>query len=94
MLATGLKQLPSVIDTMLMPDVWEIFEQWDEWPPEHVLLHGFVGWKAPEKATTSPEAVADLAKHLGAPQKAPAYVLELVRMAEQMKGKLHGDSRN
>ena len=90
MLATGLKQFPSAVDQMFLPDVWELFEHWDLWPPEHVLLRGFTGYM-PVKAATQemdPGAAAGLAKMLGAPQKAPQHILELMQWADVMNKKL------
>lgn len=94
MLCTGLKQLPSAIDQMLMSDVWAMFEHWNEWPPEHVLLRGFTGWKpAKVNAEIDPAAMAELTGLFGAPQKAPEHVRDLVRWAEDIKKKLgHGES--
>jgi len=90
MLATGLKQLPSAIDQMPLPDVWEMFEHWNEWPPEHVLLRGFTQYQPPERTPEAldPEAAKGLTKYLGAglaAAKPPAHITEMVKWAEQMK---------
>jgi hypothetical protein len=97
MMATGLKQLPSAVDQMALPDVWELFEHWTEWPPEHVLLRGFTGYEAPPRVTSpvrkiDPETTKGLNKFLGsglvAGEKPPAHIYELVKWAEQMQKQL------
>lgn len=32
-----------------MPDVFELYDYWNNWPPEHTLLKWFVGYRAPKK---------------------------------------------
>lgn len=86
LLATGLHQLPAAIDEMPLPDAWDQVDYWNEWPPEHVLLRGFTGYK-PEKSTKEEDA-SDLSALMGPAQKPPQYILEMVRWAEEQKGKL------
>jgi hypothetical protein len=88
-MVTALKQLPSAIDQILMPEVWELFEYWEQWPPEHVLLNGFTGYEAPEKPVKAdPESAKQLTQYLGATIKAPAHITEMVKWAEEMKARL------
>jgi hypothetical protein len=89
-MATALKQLPSAVDQILMPDVWELFEHWTQWPPEFVLLRGFVGYEAPAvvKQGIDSKSAAGLAQVFGGAQKAPDHVKQLMDWAEQMKQQL------
>jgi hypothetical protein len=91
LLATGLHQLPAAIDEMPLPDAWEQIEYWNQWPPEHVLLRGFTGYKPPSET----EDVSDLAALLGPAQQPPAYIRELVAWTEETSRSLgikHGQS--
>ena len=88
-MATALGQLPSAVDRILLPDVWELFEHWSQWPPEFVLLRGFVGYEPPKPASrAAPEAAKGLTKYLGAAAKPPAHITEMVQWAEQMRERL------
>ncbi len=82
---------------MIMPDVWETFEHWEQWPPEHVLLRGFVSYEAPARTTPhnrqiDTDATKGLNKFLGAGlvagEKAPTRITDLVKWAEQMQQKM------
>jgi hypothetical protein len=92
MLCTGLKRLPGEIDELLLPDAWELFEQWQEWPPEHVLLNGFVGWKHQAIVITEHE-VGELTAMLGPAERLTPEMRELVAWAERLKTK-PGDLRS
>jgi hypothetical protein len=35
---------------MSLPDVWDLFEHWREYPPAHILLRGYVGYEPPGKS--------------------------------------------
>jgi hypothetical protein len=98
MLCTALEKLPSEVDAIALPDVWELFEHWNDWPPAHVLLRGFTGYGAgsrgqgtEEQGTGNREQATELGQltaMLGPARKAPAYIAEMVRWGEQMKGKI------
>jgi hypothetical protein len=76
---------------MSLPDAWELLEYWNEWPPEHMLLRGFTGYKPPptkpgrELAT---EEVTSLTGMLGPAERPPQHINELVEWAEGVKGKM------
>ena len=82
MLATGLKQLPAAIDEISLPDMWEQMEFWNQWPPEHVLLRGFTGYKPPVPSLSASD-MSDLTTLLGPKQVAPKYISDLVKWAEE-----------
>ena len=89
-LCTGLRQLPSAIDGLALPDAWELLEYWNEWPPEHMLLRGFTGYKPPSNpgCELGTEEVASLTGMLGPAERPPQHINELVEWAEKMKEKL------
>ena len=91
-MATALKQLPMAIDQIPMPDVWELFEHWNVWPPEFVLLRGFVGYEpqmvVKQQGIDPKAAAAGLSQVFGPAQKAPEYVHDLVHWAVEMNRKL------
>jgi hypothetical protein len=86
-MATALKQLPSAIDQIPMPDVWELFEHWQQWPPEFVLLRIVARYEPQKVAKTVEEKAAGLAQTFGAAQRAPSHIKDLVKWAEAMKQK-------
>ena len=86
MLATSLKLAPAAVDAIALPDVWELFEHWQAWPPEHVLLNGFVGWNpAQQGAAVAPSAeqMGELSALLGPVQPLPRELRELIEWAEE-----------
>ena len=78
------------VDATPLPDAWELFEFWNEWPPAHVLLRSFTGYKPQNKAPRELETseVSELSALLGPAQQAPAHVADMVRWAETMKTKI------
>jgi hypothetical protein len=61
---------------------------WQEHPPLHILLAGYLGYKPGQRPQElSGEEIGQLSAWFGAPQKPPAHVAELVRWAEEMKQK-------
>jgi hypothetical protein len=43
--ATGLKCTPDAVRLLDWADVVGLIDYWTEFPPEHILLRGFVGYK-------------------------------------------------
>jgi hypothetical protein len=90
MLCTGLKRLPAEVDAIALDDAWELFEHWQQWPPEHVLLRGFTGYDL-RKGTgnrlqgteTDASEVSRLSALLGPAEKAPPHISDMVRWAEE-----------
>jgi hypothetical protein len=85
------------VDALPLPEVWELFEYWNGWPPAHVLLRGFTGYTglkagASEKGASEKELgaaeVSELSAMLGPAGKAPPHIAEMVAWAEQMKTKI------
>ena len=77
---------------MPLPDAWELLEYWNEWPPEHMLLRGFTGYKPPVPRGGSrelgTEEVTSLTGMLGPAERPPQHIHDLVEWAEKMKEKL------
>jgi hypothetical protein len=78
------------LDELPLPEVWELFEYWNDWPPAHVLLRGFTGYQPKKQAPRELEAqeVSELSAMLGPAGKAPPHIAEMVAWAEQMKTKI------
>jgi hypothetical protein len=95
-LVTALSRMPAEIDRLPLTDVWELFEYWATYPPAHFLLRIMAGYKPAETSASSPDAdVGELAPLLGAAQKPPEYITEMVKWAEEQSLKLgikHGQS--
>ncbi|MGA3211994.1 MAG: hypothetical protein ABSD20_11870 [Terriglobales bacterium] len=88
MVATGLKLAPGTVDAIALSDVWELFEHWQQWPPEHVLLNGFVGWQRAQPGAAVPppdEQIGELQSILGPAQPLPRELRELIEWAEATK---------
>lgn len=48
-MAQSLGWTRRVIDDLTWPEVEEHFEYWQEHPPVHMLVAGYLGYKKPEK---------------------------------------------
>jgi hypothetical protein len=91
--------LPQV-DRTPLPEVWELFEFWNEWPPAHVLLRGFTGYEPKMRRACPDPAKRDEGRELpvselgpltamiGPAEPPPAHIAGMVAWAEQMKSKL------
>jgi hypothetical protein len=68
-----------------MPDVLRLLNYWNRHPPVHVLL---AAWLVPRPELDLPPPTAEpdsLTPFVGAPEKPPAHIRELVDWAEQKK---------
>jgi hypothetical protein len=45
--ATGLGLSPIEVGRLTLPQVYELYDYWEEWPPMHELLAGYVGYERP-----------------------------------------------
>jgi hypothetical protein len=56
-----------VIDRLTLPEVYDIFERWKDWPPVNELLANVHGWERPftfeEKIERGAMGPADFHKH-------------------------------
>jgi hypothetical protein len=86
------------VDEIPLSEVWELCEHWTYWPPEHLLLRKLAGYEPPaqpvKQKRIDPQAAKELVKFLGAPEKAPAELKDVVRWAEQMKQKMGANIGN
>jgi len=75
--------------------VWDLLKYWREFPPTHVLLRGFVGWRGPEEEEGELQMPAELA---GAPvmKTLPPHLtqhLEDLKELQARKGKKNARSK-
>lgn len=72
---TALKKLPSEIRSMTLPQVYELFDYWKSYPPEHeslaLLLGAYTTWE-PKNTKTEAEIEAEHRASLEARWKAGA----------------------
>jgi hypothetical protein len=65
--ASGVGWSYSTIDKLTLPEVYELFEFWKEWPPVNELLVWQSGWEKPltleEKLDAGAMGPADFLKH-------------------------------
>jgi hypothetical protein len=72
-----------------MPDVIRLCAYWQQHPPPHVVLAGYLGYKPAQRSSEIGAAASGkLAAWLGAPVSPPQYVRELVAWAEGQRDKL------
>jgi hypothetical protein len=74
---------------MAMCDVSELFDYWREYPPQHILMRGYVGYEGPGRSVAGPDARAELAAlnpRTGGRARKLSQASEHVRkMAESLK---------
>lgn len=58
-LATGLKKLPAEIHSMTLPQAYELFDYWRNFPPEHEILamlaRVYTSWEPENARPMTPE---------------------------------------
>jgi hypothetical protein len=56
-----------VIDRLTLPEVYDLFEYWREWPPTNELMAHQIGWEKPltmeEKLEQGTMGPADFLRH-------------------------------
>lgn len=56
-----------MIDRLTLPEVYELFEYWREWPPVNELMANYTGWEKPltyeEKLNAGAMGPADFLEH-------------------------------
>lgn len=90
-LATGLKKLPSEVETMTLPQALSLFEYWQEWPPEHELLaiavSAYTTWKpASGRTVTDDEHRASLERRWAAGAMNPEQMAAVFGASQVIDG--------
>jgi hypothetical protein len=92
-LSTALKKLPSEIRTMTLPQYYELFDYWGNWPPEHeslaILLSVYTTWE-PANAVPKTEAEAQAKHRASLEARWKAGAMNAKQMFESMGGVIGG----
>jgi hypothetical protein len=78
---------------MPLPQLWDLLKYWRDFPPAHVLLRGYVGWKGPADEIADAHQPFQMPAGLGDVPRASHVPAHIMQVIEENRRKAESDAK-